>query len=298
MLGLVSKIQDYSTKDGPGIRTTVFMIGCNLKCKWCANPETISTNPKIMYHKQKCKLCGKCCEVVSNNSIIIKDNKLNINFDSITNIDEVIDCCPYDAYEKIGFKIDSKELVNKLLMNKVFYQQSGGGVTFSGGEALLQSEFIDECINILHQYDIHVAIDTAGNIDQSVFNKITNKADLILYDIKTFNSELHKYCTNVTNKLILTNYLNIKSDVIVRLIIVPGYNDNLDDIKKRVDFAIKNKNLKQIDILPYHSYGEGKYEALGIPYLLANTKSCDDNLIASIITYIYNKGVFCTVGGN
>jgi pyruvate formate lyase activating enzyme len=232
MLGLVSKIQDYSTKDGPGIRTTVFMIGCNLKCKWCSNPETITNKTKLMYHKQKCKLCGKCTKVGSNNSINIIDNKLIINFDAVTNIDQVVDCCPNDAYEKIGFEIDSNELTKKLLMNKVFYQQSNGGVTFSGGEALLQSEFVTECIEILHNNYIHVALDTAGNINSQVFKKITDKADLILFDIKTADNNLHKRCTDISNDLIIKNYLTINTDVIVRLIVVPGYNDNLDDIKK------------------------------------------------------------------
>lgn len=295
MKGIINKIQEYSTKDGPGIRSTVFMKGCNLRCIWCANPETFKMTPDLLYHQKKCQLCGRC---VNNKTIKPLKNGLLIDYSGVEDIDDLVSICPFDAYEKIGNEISVKELTDKLILNKIFYTQTDGGVTFSGGEAMLQSDFVSECIDILHQNNISVAVDTAGNIDNDTFRKVANKADLVLYDLKTYNRKLHIQLTGSDNDKILSNYLDIKTDLIVRLIIVPGLNDDMDDIKKRIDFALSNDKLKQIDILKYHNLGVGKYKALGLDYQIDNIEDFDENLLKEITDYLDSNNIRWSVGGN
>ena len=228
--GLISTIQGYSTKDGPGIRSTVFCVACNLRCKWCSNPELMLPDKKIMKFK-------------------IGDT---------------------EKIQNVGYEIESKTLAEKLARDKIFYEETGGGVTFSGGEAALQGNFIAETAKYLNQLGISSALDTAGNIDWQTLDKISDEVEYILYDIKTFDDELHKKCTGVGNKKILENLKKLadkNKKIIIRLVIVPQYNDDLNDVQKRFEF-IKSLGdcIKRVDVLPYHTLGKGKYKSLGIDY--------------------------------
>lgn len=276
----ISKLQRYSTKDGPGIRTTVFFVGCNLKCLWCANPELISFESKYLYQRNKCQKCGKCLSLFPKGSVKLTNDGLVI--DKKTNIDlaPMAEFCDYEAYEFIGRNITSKELVKELLKDEVFYRQSSGGVTFSGGEAALNVEFLLEVIEELKKHNIHCALDTAGLIASDKFETLVKVVDLVLYDIKAIDSEVHIACTGVDNKLILENFKNICSlntEIIVRLVLVPGYNDSEADLIKRVELINQfQKSISQVDVLFYHNLGVGKYLALNLDYPLKDIEVSEE----------------------
>lgn len=298
---LISKIQSYSTKDGPGLRTTVFFMGCNLKCLWCANPENMEHRQRVFYFKERCHQCGECVKHANHHSISFDKTGCHINRELCDNIMDMIDICPFDAYEKIGDEIDSDTLVKKLLREKDFFELGNGGVTFSGGEAALQDQFIIEVADKLKENNIHICLDTAGLIESNKFRKLIKHVDMILYDIKAIDNDIHKKCTNVSNELILKNAKIISEEnipMIVRLVIVPSYNDIREDIKKRIDFICElGECVQQVDILKYHIYGIGKYEKLGKTYPIEKSLTVDDQLIKELEIYAKDKGLKVTIGG-
>ena len=284
--GLISTIQRYSTKDGPGIRSTVFFVGCNLRCKWCSNPELMIPGIKYMHFENRCIHCGACVKLATNNSIRFAQQGCAIDRNLCTNLDECMEVCPKDAYERIGYEITSEELVSKLLRDRVFYEKSGGGVTFSGGEAALQGEFVAKAAHLLRDEGIHTALDTAGCVPWETFKKVVEAFDVILYDIKAYDDEIHKACTGVGSKLILENAKHIAEmgkEMIIRMVIVPGWNDDLEDIKKRIMF-IKDlgSSVIRVDILKYHKLGVGKYHRIGLTYPMNNYTECNEENLHQI----------------
>ena len=301
MQGLISHIQGYSTKDGPGIRTTVFMMGCNLNCVWCSNPETIQPTIKILYHKRLCQKCGRCVAHAVDNSITLGQDGCIIDRKRCSNLHEMVDICPYNAYEQKGKWYSPQALADKLLKDKDFYDVSGGGITFSGGEATLQAPFLIEVIKLLKQHDINIALDTAGLFDLDEIRPLIDLVDLILYDIKTYDPDLHRKLIGTDNKLILDNLYQLSKlgkDIIVRLIIVPTLNDQEDDLQKRLEFITKLPYpVKQVDILPYHNLGVGKYEALGLDYPLKDIEVDNNETILKFYNLSVIMNLKTTIGG-
>ncbi len=253
MQATIFDIQRNSFVDGPGIRTTVFFKGCNLHCKWCHNPESQSAQKQVMYYKDKCIGCGKCAEVCPN---------------QLKRCDFCGKCeiyCPADARKICGKEYSADEVFNEIAKDKMFYENSGGGATFSGGECMLQTDFLCEILKKCRENGIHTAIDTAGNVPWEYFEKVLPYTDMFLYDVKAFSEDLHKQGTGVSNKLILENLLRLsgKCDIIIRIPIVGGFNDDKAELEKIAEFLKKIKCIKK-ESLPYHSMGEHKYDALGI----------------------------------
>ena len=298
---LISNIQNYSTKDGPGIRTTVFFTGCNLKCIWCSNPELIEPGIKVMYFENRCRRCGKCAETAVNNSIILTESGCEIDREKCTNIEECMEVCPYEAYEKSGYEISAQDLYNKLIRDKIFFEQSGGGVTFSGGEAGLQYEFLSEIGAELQKDNIHTALDTAGLITWEKLEKAINSMNMVLFDIKAYDSRLHRKYTGAGNELILENIKKTadkNKELIIRMVIVPGMNDNIEDIKKRISFIKElGSAVKQIDILKYHNLGEGKYKSLGMIYSVPKDLYREESFWKKVKEMASETGVKVTVDG-
>ena len=249
---MIFDIQRNSFVDGPGIRTTVFFKGCNLRCKWCHNPESQSFEKQMMFYKDKCTGCGKCHEACPNH---------------LQSCDFCGKCelyCPAEARKICGREYTSDEVLAEVIKDKAFYDNSGGGVTFSGGECMLQLDFICEILKKCKAAGIHTAVDTAGNVPWESFEKILPFTDLFLYDIKAFGAELHRKGTGVSNELILENLKNLsgRADIIVRIPVIGGYNDNDEEIRQIADFLKQIKIIKA-ELLPYHAMGEHKYTALG-----------------------------------
>ena len=298
---LISNIQNYSTKDGPGIRTTVFFTGCNLKCIWCSNPELIEPGIKVMYFENRCRRCGKCAETAVNNSIILTESGCEIDREKCTNIEECMEVCPYEAYEKSGYEISVQDLYNKLIRDKIFFEQSGGGVTFSGGEAGLQYKFLSEIGAELQKDNIHTALDTAGLITWEKLEKAINSMNMVLFDIKAYDSRLHRKYTGAGNELILENIKKTadkNKELIIRMVIVPGMNDNIEDIKKRISFIKElGSAVKQIDILKYHNLGEGKYKSLGMIYSVPKDLYREEGFWKKVKEMASETGVKVTIDG-
>ena len=250
-------IQRNSFVDGPGIRTTVFFKGCNLKCKWCHNPESQAFEPQIMFYKNKCIGCGKCKEVCPN------------NLEKCALCGKCTKICQGDARQLCGKQYTSDEIFQEIIKDKMYYETSGGGVTFSGGECMLQPDFLKEILQKCQDAGIHTAVDTAGNLPWEIFEKILPYTDLFLYDVKCITEETHIEGTGVSNKLILQNLQKLSEvfdgDIIIRIPVIPGFNESEEEQQKITDF-LENINIKGIERLPYHKMGEHKYEALGMKY--------------------------------
>ena len=298
MDGLISRIQRYSTRDGPGIRSTVFAVGCNLSCKWCSNPELLETGPKILYHAERCTRCGACI-ARSSGAIRFGSKGCIIDREKCSNLDECAASCFYNAYEHIGTIINPEDLAAKLLRDKVFYDKSGGGVTFSGGEPVLQAEFFLETSKLLKKESIHVALDTAGLYPWEVLAPLVEAVDLVLFDIKLFDTTLHERYTGVGNSLILENarlISEMKKPLIIRMILAPGVNDSEEEIEKRLKF-IRDLGSVRLDILKYHRLGAGKYLAMGMQEPMGDTPECPDELADRVLQKAISMGLSATVGG-
>ena len=241
---IIFDIQRNSFVDGPGIRTTVFFKGCNLRCKWCHNPESQSLKPQIMFCADKCTGCGRCRGITAADSDFI---------------------CFNDAKKICGREYTVDEVFAEVVKDRTFYENSGGGVTFSGGECMMQVDFLCEVLKKCKESGIHTAVDTAGNVPWEQFEKILPFTDLFLYDVKAFSEELHKDGTGVSNKLILENLkrLSGRAEIIIRVPIIGGYNNNIDGLKDIAEF-LKGIEFSKVELLPYHSLGEHKYDALNM----------------------------------
>lgn len=298
--GIISKVQKYSTKDGPGIRTTVFFKGCPLHCLWCANPELISPRPEILFDRSKCMLCGTCTMACPEHAIVQEQGKIHIKKDVCSGCGKCAQVCPMGVHELIGRYVSVEELVEELIKDKVFYEVSGGGVTFSGGEPALQHKFLKQMAVELKKKKIHIALDTSGSVSWDWLEEILNFIDLVLYDIKAMDEETHKKCTGADNRLILENAVKIselKIPMIVRFVMVPDYNDSEKDVKARLEFVKNLRSVQKIDILPYHRLGVAKYERLGIDYVLNDVKPPSEEHINQLKSFIESYGYKAAIGG-
>lgn len=247
-------IQHCSLVDGPGIRTTVFFKGCNLHCAWCHNPESQSAKPQMLFYRNRCTLCGKCKEKCPN---------------ALEKCDLCGKCtiyCPHDAREICGKEYTVDQILSTILSDKAFYENSGGGVTFSGGECMLQIDFLTEILKACKENGIHTAVDTAGHVPYARFQQILPYTDLFLYDIKCFDSKKHKQYTGVGNEWILENLKRLFAagkSVWVRIPIVPTVNDTLEEMQNIKAFLDSCGCPEQIELLPYHAMGDHKYAAIG-----------------------------------
>lgn len=242
---IIFDIQRNSFVDGPGIRTTVFFKGCNLKCRWCHNPESQNPQKEILFYKNKCTGCGSC------KNLTTEDEKFS---------------CFNGAKEICGKQYTVDEVLKQVLKDKLFYETSGGGVTFSGGECMLQIDFLSEILKKCKENSIHTAVDTAGNVPFESFEKIIPYADMFLYDIKSADDGIHRKYTGVSNKLILENLaklLELKACVWVRIPVIPSVNDTEKEMCKIKAFFEQNGYPEKTELLPYHAMGEYKYETLG-----------------------------------
>ncbi|MBZ4688426.1 MAG: glycyl-radical enzyme activating protein family [Clostridiales bacterium] len=279
-LGCIFNIQKFSVHDGPGIRDVVFMKGCPLRCKWCSNPESQNKLPEIGYNHNKCigiDECGYCLEVCSTKAIKTSTPDTStpsivINRDLCDNCGKCVMVCPAKAVTIFG-EMMSVEDVLRVVQEENVSWRSSGGITVSGGELLLQSEFVHELLKECKKRGIDTAIETSGYGCWNDLEKICRYSNLIFYDIKCMDPDKHKKYTGVRNELILDNLEKIaahfpQTPVIVRTPIIPEFNNSLEDIKAIIEFLTKIQNLKDYELLGYHAFGEPKYRQLGRKYQL------------------------------
>lgn len=300
MEGTIVNIQKYSIHDGPGIRTTVFLKGCPLSCWWCHNPESQSTKNEIMFFEQKCTGCGICVKRCPEEAITMREMKPTIDETKCILCGNCTDFCYNEAREYVGQKIGAIELFKEIQKDEIFYEESGGGVTFSGGEPLLQVDFLSEVLDICNKKNIHTTLDTSGYTKWKNIEKIVNKVDLFLYDLKLIDDEKHKKYIGVSNKLILENLKKLSSlgkRIFVRMPIIAGINDDNDHIDESIKFIKTLNNIEQVNLIPYHSMGMDKYKRLNMDYKLSGMEKPADEKMEELKEKFEKEGIKVKIGG-
>ena len=269
MKGIVFDIQNYAIYDGPGIRTIIFLKGCPLKCEWCQNPESQKLNPQISYFKEKCQLCEICINACPNNALQLLNDEIKRDKALCTTCGICSEMCPNLVMEIVGRNISVEELVEIVVRDKPFYDNSGGGATISGGEPTLQIDFLLELLKELKKQGIHTAIETCGYFNEDLICELVKYIDLFLFDIKLIDNEKHKEFTGVLNEKILENFSKIFSKVgneriNPRIPLIPGVNTDLSAIQQIIIFLQRINYNGQIHLMPYNKLTKTKYEKVGM----------------------------------
>ncbi|NCB41127.1 MAG: glycyl-radical enzyme activating protein [Clostridia bacterium] len=266
----VGSIQKFSVEDGPGIRTTVFLKGCPLRCQWCHNPEMIDFNPQLIRLSGRCIHCGYCIEACQKGALYYKDGQVEINWDQCDNCLACIDVCYADALKSVATEMTVQEIVAEAEKDKGFYDHTGGGMTISGGEMLSRPEVVAEIISLAEKRGICICLDTSGYGSYEALHQLAASANVtdILYDMKCIFSDQHIEKTGVDNHIILDNLTRLASEeeirkkIMMRMPLIKEYNDTDEMIHATADFYDKN-NLRRVTLLPYHKLGVSKSERIG-----------------------------------
>lgn len=264
--GVVFDIKRYAIHDGPGIRTTVFFKGCPLRCPWCHNPEGQNSELEIIWYQKKChRDCVDCVEVCPHQAVTREGKSVLIDQEGCDFCGKCTDVCAYQALEILGWETEAEEVMAVVEKDRVFFDESRGGLTLSGGEPLMQPDFLEAVLDASREKGVHTALDTCGYAPSETVERIGGKVDLFLYDLKLICEEEHKEYTGASNRIILEN-LKILSGkgkkMIIRVPLIAGVNDGDENIADMADFLLPLKNIKQINLLPYHRGGAEKYKRL------------------------------------
>jgi len=302
MKATIFDIQKFNVHDGPGLRTLIFMKGCLLACAWCSNPESQALAPELLFYEEKCIRSNRCLEVCPNHAISQKGNKLVLDKSLCNLCGECVEACYAGAWQMSGKVVDEDYLLKEIEKDAPFYKSSGGGVTFSGGEPLLHADFIKSVASKCQIEGVSVAIETCGYAPWKNLEKVLDHVDLIMFDIKHMDPKIHKKLCGCSNLSILRNLRNLSQrkdvEVIVRFPVIPGLNDSEDNVNNTARFvASLNGNIKRVEILPYHNYGENKYKRLGKRYLLKGLALPSDEHMQAIKNIVEGYGLNVQVGG-
>lgn len=294
MKATIFEIKRFAVHDGDGIRTTVFFKGCPLRCRWCHNPEGISPKPELAFYEHKCIGCGECLSVCPEGAHKIKNGTHTLDRSLCVSCGKCAENCIGEALTVYGKRVTVDELVPILLEDRDFYENSGGGITLSGGECLMNADFCRELLRRLKDEGINTAIDTCGFASKESLDKVIAFTDIFLYDIKAYKNSVHNFCTSHENGIILENLKYLASqgkNMEIRIPYVPEYNDGeIEDIAK---FISTFKNISQIRILPYHSYASSKYAALGLENTLPERMPEENEILQAKALMNKITGISC-----
>lgn len=295
--GTVFNIQRFSLHDGPGVRTIVFLKGCAMSCLWCSNPESQYKEVQVLFNKQFCIECGKCKAVCEAGAIDLK-SEYRIIREKCTACGACVEVCPTDALVSTGKEVSSEEIMTEIKKDMIHYRRSNGGITFSGGEPLLQPEFVEDMIRKCKQVGLHTAMETALYADEKSVREIIPKLDLLLMDIKCIDSLNHREFTGVNNDLILKNAKlanELAKEIIVRVPVIQGFNCNEKSIREIAEFVKPLDKVSEIHLLPYHNYGESKYKAIGKNYKMKDALPPDKMRMINLGKVIEEVGLNCRI---
>ena len=296
--GLVFNIQRFSIHDGPGIRTTVFFKGCPLRCLWCSNPESQSFSPSLLVRNIRCKGCGKCAQTCPTGAISMNDeNERIINWKKCDQCLTCVSACVYQSLICCGEYMTVEEIIYEVMKDSLFYKNSGGGVTISGGEPFYQPQFLIKLLQALRENHIHVALETSGYVHKKVFEKVLPLVDLLLFDIKHLDDEKHQRFTGVSNQRILDNARIAARKVRTwfRVPLIENFNADVDHIERVAEFG-SEIGIEKISLLPYHEGGIPKCSQIGKSYLMPEAKSPSNDHMETLREMILQKGGNITIG--
>ncbi len=292
-------IQKYSIHDGPGIRTTVFFKGCPLSCLWCHNPESKGRDPFVYYDPDRCLSCQACVRVCPSGALSLTPGGIATDWDRCRSAGACAEACPAEARELIGRRVTVAGLLREIEKDRLYYEESGGGVTFSGGEPLLQWRFLLEVLTACGERDLHRAVDTTGLASPRALLAVAEQTDLFLYDIKTMDPEVHQRVTGVPLLPILNNLvrlLAVGARVWIRIPLIPGVTTD-ESIDRTGAFLATLPAVEQVHLLPFHRSARDKHEKFGFPWLLECDDDIPDDLAHDWAARIASYGLPVRIGG-
>lgn len=297
--GIVTEIQRFSLQDGPGIRTTVFLKGCNMHCSWCHNPETLKHMPEIMFYPIRCIGCGKCVEVCPQGAHSIANGVHTIDRDVCVGCGKCAEACYAEALQKCGTRMSAKQIMDEVVQDKPYYDNSNGGMTISGGECLCQSAFVEQLIDAAHERGIHAAIETNLSFDFARIEDVLRKCDLVMFDIKLMDDEMHKKYTGVSNAKVLENAKRLDElgiPFIVRTPLIPGVTDTDENVAAIADYIKDMKHLVRYELLNFNTLGGAKYESLAAENAHADARPLNKARLDELSAIVAHAGIQGKVG--
>lgn len=300
--GTIFNIQHYSIHDGPGIRTTVFLKGCPLRCFWCQNPESQAARPQLFFNADRCQGCSLCVQACPEGAIEIVGDRSRTNRNLCRGSGRCVQVCPHEARSLMGRTVTAGEVFEQVAADEVFYRGSGGGVTISGGEPLFQPEFTISLLKLCREAGIHTALDTSGYARWETMKRVLAHVDLVLYDLKHMDPDAHRRYTAVSNELILENAKKIGRElsipILARLPLVPGYNDSAENVAATARFVVSALGLSTVvHLLPYHRLGEAKYDRLERPGEAIKLTPPDEAQVSKLRALVASYGLVAHAGG-
>ncbi len=298
--GIVFNIQRFSLHDGPGIRTTVFLKGCPLHCLWCHNPEGLSPYPEILLSPQRCIACGECVEACPQELPVPGKPLCAHDLDRCQVCGACADACPAEARQVAGRTMTVDEVMAEIVRDRVFFDESGGGATFSGGEPLTQSGFLRRLLQACREEGIHSVVDTSGVAPWEALASIADLVDLFLYDLKILDDRLHRQLTGASNLTILENLQRLGERgrrIWIRLPVIPGMNDGLENLEATVRLAAGIPGVERICLLPFHPLGEDKRRRMGSIQALQGVERPSDERMQQLLRRVESLGLQASLGG-
>lgn len=300
--GIILEIQRMSTEDGPGIRSTLFLKGCTLKCKWCHNPESIAIEPEIQWLHPGCIGCGYCLLACPNEALIHTNNRVSINRERCKGCGKCANACPSGSIDILGKRVTSHSIVKELIKDRAYFEKSGGGVTISGGEVTMQSDFSLEILKGLKAEGIETAIDTCGFCSWDNLAKLLPYSDLVLYDLKEIDSNKHKIFTDAPNETILENLIKLVNykktnsspkHIWIRTPIIPDATDTVDNIKGIAEFLLKDLPLlpDRWELCAFNNLCNDKYERLGLTWEYKNKALLAEDYLIKLVNTAKDAGI-------
>ncbi len=290
--GTIFQIQRWSVNDGDGIRSTVFFKGCPLRCQWCANPESWRHEVEILFFADRCTGCGRCAAVCSTGASRIADGQVCFEREQCSACGACTSVCPAGAKNAMGKAVSVADVLKTIKRDAVFYRESGGGVTFSGGEPFAQPSFLRQLVSACHENGIATAVETSGFFDLAAVQDILEMIDCVFVDIKHMDEAQHKMLTGVGNRTILANIAALSQwhpRVIVRVPLIRGINDSEENFRTLCAFLKAETRVSGVELLPYHDYGQAKYEAVGAGFHTFSAP--DDETIARFQQLLESQGI-------
>jgi pyruvate formate lyase activating enzyme len=296
-VAVVFNIQRFSIQDGPGIRTTVFLKGCPLRCLWCSNPESQNAFPEVAHRDSLCIKCGRCVEVCEAHATSLTEKGIRIDRNICKNCGKCIEVCPAGARKFYGKEMSVDEVYQEVARDRPFYQESDGGLTVSGGEPLNQTDFVVELFKRCQSTGIHTCMDTCGYANHGTWEKVLPYTDLVLFDVKLMDPSAHKKVTGKSNRQILRSLKVVTASgvpVIVRIPVIPGINDSGENLTVIAQHLV-TLGLKEVNLLPYHRFGAGKYSMLDKQYSLSELRTPDDDRLEKMVKIFESFNLNCEI---